>query len=294
MKDLINKELINGVYYLKNNWVNLNISQSLEIELIKSLYFFRPETYFNYLFAFVYHYEYGEKGKTIIDKNVVFEIFLEASKKILKEECAVISPIKEGTCNQVDLSFFRRDRFINFISEIKFYKSTVLDYVNDTPATQISLGIEPDENPYHSEKSIQFFQNMMFIGYSIAVQRIRDELYNESYFGVEIIDFKKQTDLLIYLTPEGMIKGKKLYEMSKEEKIKIYNDFLSRKNIKRIESKYLQKELFSPIILNFENNLFYHYQQSEPYSNDFISKKINKQHISSLFTESQANYLMLE
>jgi hypothetical protein len=82
-----------------------------------------------------------------------------------------------------------------------------------------------------------------------------------------------------------------IHTLKPEERGNLYANFLLDNNINKIESETLKKSLSTSMLFEYKNDLYHYYRQTDDnYLNDFMSKRINGNHKSLLWVESQVNY----
>lgn len=277
----------NNVFEYKINWLDeIFPNKNYRNELLNSLSSIRPEMLFYYIYYLIAKYDYSNNNIEITNPFNLIKQYKEASLKILKEKCNIISE-NESIYSESNISFNWEIHHANFSNEFKDLKDSILDYVNYNKSLQKIIGLENDENPYFSVKSKYFFQDIMYIGYLMSLHRLENEIYSDSYFGVEIINFNNQIDCIIYLTPKGFIN---ISDITKEKRNTIFNDFYKEKGIQFIKSNKLNELLMSTEIFTLNSNLYCHYKIPEENINDFMIKRLNRNHISSTMIEGQTNY----
>lgn len=221
-------------------------------------------------------------------------LFEEASKKILKESCYFLMDKYENPNEELILSYAWENYHINYSKQVDILRDSTLHFINYSKRIQEAIEIDENENSYASQTSLRFFQNIMFMGVRMAHTRIINELNNKSFLGCEIIKSYDYSELIIYLTPEGMRNLTEVLKMTVEERFEIFNFFLNNNKIKKIDSETLRKTFNTSILLEYENNIYKHYLQYSDYLNDFMSQRINRKHLSSIWVESQANYKQIK
>lgn len=279
-----------GIFVYSPNWLNLEVSEEYKQELKKCVKYCRPDMYFHYLFRFILRYDFEELGRPLKNTYELFSIYQKIAQKILYDQCYIMFSESE-----VESPVEWRIPHRNFAKVTEAYKSTVLDYINYNKTAYEPLGLKPDANPYFSEGCLQFFQNLMFVGFLIANSRINDELTSDNYFGADVMNFKEEDSLTVYLTPYGMINNNLLTAMSTEEIIALYNQYLLHIGFEPIRDKEKISELNTAIILMNKTKSFYHKAtQFHECAHDYVIKRINKPHISSLKFETQVSYTELK
>lgn len=309
---LIKKEKKGNIFIYEQDWIQLDCSEQYKNVLYRCIRYIRPEMYFNLIYRIIIEYDYEVFGKEIDDNYVIFEQFKRVSKKILKDYCHILLPkeevdkpqnssfnysvnkilkdyfnislTKDKTKEQEDSSsFVWKNHYFLYSKQVDVLLRSTCSFINNLEDVQNVLGINKHENPFFSNKSNLFFQNLMYIGYLVALSRIKDEINNKSYLGAEIINYNNETDLVIYLTPEGMSNKSKMRHFTKEETLSWLNIFLENNNMKRIKSESVEIEI--------DGDSFVHYRLYPGYINDYMSNRINRPHISSILKETQANYV---
>lgn len=276
-----------GVYVYDYNWIDMiDTSNEYKIQIKKCIEFCQPDMYFNYLYRFIIRYDFNEHGIAFPDKNQVNKSYLEAALKILKERCSVILSEEE-----TEYSFEWKTPHRNYSKEMESYKTTVFNYINYHPDIYPIIGINKNENPYLSNGSAFFFQNVMFVSFLIAYNRIQSEIDNNEFFGLEIVPYSDRDILNIYLTPNGMYNLDFIYSWDKNQLILYFNTFIKKLGFNRITEQDQLSKFGTSILFEKDGKSFYHSKfPSYDYSNTFITKKLDRPHLSSIILESQASY----
>lgn len=278
--ELIKSKKVSSFIVYENNWLDIDCSDEYSIAIQECIKYIRPEMYFNYLYRLLIKYDFENKNLEIPNEELLLKYYREASSKILKEIGLII-------LEDNDLSFDWDIHHVNFLKEINSLKDSTLHFINCNEQIQKAIGIQPNENPYLTYKSDDFFQTVMFLGLRMAYSRILNEIHNKSIIGAELIQSNSFGLIKIYLTPYGM---RKISSLNDNEKLSAYNNFLIEYNIKRISSQIVLQQHNSKVLLQHNNKLFSHFIISEEYLNNFMNARINKKHLISLFTESQVIY----
>ena len=286
----IKQEQIENIFVYGDDWIDLECSLEYKNALKECISYIRPEMFFSYLYRLIILYDFEKKSKEIPNNKELLSLFEEASKKILKESCYFLIDKYENPDEELILSFSWENYHINYSKQVDALKDSTLHFINYSKRIQEAIEVDENENPYTSQASLIFFQYIMFMGVRMAHTRIINELNNKSFLGCEIIKSYDYSELIIYLTPEGMRNLTKILKMTVEERLEIFNSFLNKNKIKKIDSETLKKTFNTSILLEYENNIYKHYLQYSDYLNDFMSERINRKHLSSIWAESQANY----
>ena len=286
----IKQEQVENIFVYSDDWLDLECNLEYKNALKECISYIRPEMYFLYLYRLIILYDFEKKSKEIPNNKELLSLFEEASKKILKESCYFLIDKYENPNDELILSFAWENYHINYSKQVDALRDSTLHFINYSKRIQEAIEIDENENPYTSQASLMFFQNIMFMGVRMAHTRIINELNNKSFLGCEIIKSYDYLELIIYLTPEGIRNLTELLKMTVEERLEIFNGFLNNNKIKKIDSETLRKTFNTSILLEYENNIYKHYLQHTDYLNDFMSERINRKHLSSIWAESQANY----
>lgn len=286
----IEKSNKDGLFVFSPNWLSLEVSEEYKQELLKCIRYCRPDMYFHYLYRFIIRYDFEELNKPIESRQQLYSIYQKVAKKILYERCYIM--FSQG---EVESPVEWRIPYQNFSKVTEAYKETVLDYINYNETSHEHIGMQPNANPYFSEACLQFFQNLMFVGFLIANSRIEDEIHVTHYFGADIMNFIVEDNLTIYLTPYGMIHNTQLTAMSTDELISLYNQYVSSLGFDLIRDKDKISSLNTAIVLKKDGRAFYHQlTKFHECAHDYIIKRINKPHITSLKIETQVSYCELK
>ena len=106
------------------------------------------------------------------------------------------------------------------------------------------------------------------IAYSQATQRIEDEINNENYLGIELFMNGVNEELIVYLTPKGMIEAPEIFmKIDKDNRVtewtKFFNKLFNQIGIQMLDLEELKKQHNTSAILAFNNNLYCHYEQED-------------------------------
>lgn len=289
MTELVLKEKIENIFYLKNDWLNLNFDINKKKAIFKYFPIFKTDMYFYYIFRLILINEYEQKGIAPLSKNDAFNKFIECCGKILKEKCAVLIPEYDNSYNEITISFPWTTNYQNYSNEVDLLKNSVLNIVNHKKEIKNLLGINESENPYFSELSVQYFQNLMFIGYNIAKKRVYDELENKNFFGLEVVDYSDEKELIFYLTPFGMLNLNKLFEKNNDEIVAYFYDNIKEFNASKVNNEQLKKDYNTKTIIFFNNNIYIHKNFTDLDFNSYMNKRLNRFSLNLLYHESQLN-----
>ncbi|HEX8577675.1 MAG TPA: hypothetical protein VF677_15420 [Flavobacterium sp.] len=286
--DLINKQKTDFGYLLKGNWINLGLTENVKKAIFELLPIIKPEMYFYYTFRLIAIEEFEKKNIQIETKNI-YSKFTELNSKILKEKCSILMSENDKPENSNYISFIWTNVYDNYSKEVDLLKDSILNMINYKKNIQEYLNINENENPYTSQKSIHFFQNLMFIGFNIAHQRILCEVDNSNNFGIELVELDNQDELIIYPNPKLMESLSKHLDLSNEEIINFCNENFEKIGISKINNEKLKKDLGTNFIVNFKGELFYLKKYFDLDFNIYMNKRINKPAFSLLLFECQLN-----
>ncbi|MCK8143333.1 hypothetical protein MW871_15690 [Flavobacterium sp. I-SCBP12n] len=286
----IKQKRFENIFVYEDDWIDLEYTLDYKNLLKECISYIRPETFFYFFYSIITYYDFEKKLKTLPNNEQLLSLFKEGSKKILKESCYVVIEKYENPEDVLILSYPWENYHINYSKLVDPLKTATQHFINHSYRIYEVLGIDKNGDPYEAEESEIFFQNLMYMGIRMAHTRIVNELNNNSNFGCEIISSFNNSELIIYLTPEGFRNQTAILKMSVEEKLKMFNSFLNENKIKRIDTDILRKKLDTNILLEYEGKIYKHYFHFSEYSNDFMSNRINKKHLSSILQEGQANF----
>ncbi|UPQ78689.1 hypothetical protein M0M57_13810 [Flavobacterium azooxidireducens] len=288
INDLINKQKTDFGYQFKKNWLNLSLSENVKKNIFEVLPIIKPEMYFYYTYRLIVIEEFEKKNITI-ERKKIYEKFLELNSKILKEKCSILLSENDKPENSTHISFTWTNVYENYSKEVELLKDSVFNLINYKKNIRENLNIDENENPYFSQKSVQFFQNIMFIGFNIAHQRILCEADNENNFGIELVELNNQDELIIYPNPILMESLTEYLELSKEDIINFCNENFEKLGISKISNERLKKDLETSYLISFKGELYYLKKYFDFDFNTYMNKRINKPIFSSLLFETQAN-----
>lgn len=273
-----------GIYYYSERWMEFTSYDSkYNRELLKCISIFRPDMYFYYLYRFIIRYNFENKG---IESNLekIKTLYIQASSYILEEKCSLkLQEIYQP------LNFNWEDEHINYSNEIEYFKSSILGHISFNNETMSTLKINEDDNPFFADESSKFFQDVMFFGFLMSLNRIESEIDNLLYFGGEVINYGNETDLIIYLTPHGMVNYSNISKLGKDERVDFFLKFLDHIKITRIRSNDLKEKYKTQLIVDLNGELFYHTKYFYGQYNNYMNERINRSPISSILIEGQTN-----
>lgn len=292
--DFITRSKFEEYHVLKNDWINLNLSKEYKSLIYSQIPLLRIESYFNYIIRLLYQEDYKKTDRKL-DINILLKEYYETSTKILKENASIILDDTLDVSDTFQTSFEWKEHHLYYGKQLELIIQTVLDTVNYSTEIKDILGIGTAENPYLSIKSAQFCQNLVMIAYCSASKRIEDEFLNSNFFGVEIMEFNESEELIIYLTPKGMIEAPEYFSKFKaEDRNEELSKQLSKIGIQTINNQELKQKYFTSTILSFNNILYYHYEQINFNYSTFFNKRINRKHYGSIILETQGNYMKIK
>lgn len=283
-------------YALKGDWVKLTLDEKIKKVLYDNIYFFRVESLFSYIYRLIYECTYLHSGKSV-DKHHLLNLYYKVSNRILLDCFGIMSNNNDSFENvQFDWS---SNWYLNMEQEFGNTQKTILDKINNNSDIRKAIDLDEVENPYDSNKSAMFIQYLISIGYSMATNRILLDFDSKSQFGFELVDFNDMQDLIIYLTPEGMItfpeemgQIRKSNNGDKEgtERLKCFGGKLAELGINFIKDKERLKEFGNAPTINCMDNFFSHYKQHDLYSNEHFDERINRHYLYSIVLETQASF----
>jgi len=292
----VTKKQTNGAFLLENDWINIDKSVEYKKILYKYTPVYRIESFFCNLFSYILKKDYSSDFFRKYREGLLFR-FQMVSEKILFDEASILfneSFIKE---NNFDIKFEWDERYQLYGKHFKYIIDDILSLVNYDKENKIKKFIEIDENenPFFSQNANFFVQQLAIIGYSLATNRILDNFDNDNYFGLEIMDYNENSDLIIHLTPLGMMECLDRFTKLNPEQRKVeFEKQLNKIGVQIIDNKGLKSLLQTSVILAFNNDVFKHYKTNEISASQSLSGRTNREHISSVVVETQSNYIKLK
>ena len=282
-------------YYLfDESSIKFDFENEYKNQLYNQISLLRIESYFNYIIRLIFQEDYLKKG-LMIDKPSLLNLYYQTSTKILKDNASIILDNSISPYEEIQTSFEWKEHHLYYGKELELIVKTILNIINYNKELQQILDISENENLYFSAKAHQFVQCLIMVAYSQATQRIEDEINNENFLGVELLKNNTNEELIVYLTPQGMMEAPEFFtNIDNERKIAEWNKIFNQVGIQRLDLEELKKQHNSSVILAHNNKLYCHYKQFDLSYNDFINKRINRPHLSSILMESQANYKKIE
>src|SRR5690606_17209004 len=119
------------------------------------------------------------------------------------------------------------------------------------------VGISSTENVYQMKELQPLIQNFIIIAAGHAFQRIRDEINNENFFGVEVIEIGGTEHMLLYQTPSGMLHyHSHISKFEPTERPAERNRLLGKIGVQKLESQKLHHMLDCHSIIALNNKIF--------------------------------------
>ena len=283
-------------YTLTGDWIKLSIDRKIKKVLYENIYLFRVESLFNYFYRLMYECTYLNSSNPL-DKHHLLKLYYKVTNRILLDRFGIIS----NNNHSLELVEFdwSSNWYLNMVQEFGNTEKTILDVINYSSDIKEAIGLNKLENPYNSKESAMFIQCLISIGYSMATNRILSDFDSKSQFGFEIVDFNDKQDLIIYLTPEGMITfPEEMGQIIKSnngdkdgaERMKCIRGKLAELEINFITDKERLKEFGNAPTINCLDNFFSHYKQHNLSCNEHFNKRINRYFFSSIVLETQASF----
>lgn len=291
--ETLNKSKEGSVYFLKDDWLNMEISVQ-EKELYYALMpVLRTERFLSYFFKLLNYKLYEEKGK-VADKEILLKYFTEGLTRILKDKMKVLLSNEVNPYDEVPTSYEWLPQFNNFGTDLNFFKDAILDKLNFSPELREMIGISPSVNVYQMNEMHLLVQNFMIIAAGHAFQRIRDEINNENYFGIEVIVNQSGKHLLLYQTPAGMLHynthfSKFESELRPAERSRMFAEI----GLQKLESKKLHSMLDCHSVIAFRNEVYVQHKFTDDNLSSYISNKNNLPFLKSLQADLQVNFQLL-
>lgn len=283
-------------YALKGDWIELTLDENIKKQLYNNICFFRAESLFSYVYRLMYECTYLHSSKNV-DKQHLLNLYYKVSNKILIDRFGIISNPNHSFENvEFDWS---SNWYLNMEKEFAITEKTILDVINYSSEIAKAIGLDKDEDPYYSNKSAMFIQYLISIGYSIATNRILSDFEAKTQFGFEFVDFNDKQDLIIYLTPEGMISfPEEISEVMKAnngdkagtERLKCIRGKLEKLGINFITDKEQLKDFGNAPTISCLGKYFSHYKQYNLSSNEHFNERINRHYLYSIVLETQASF----
>lgn len=283
-------------YILKGDWIKLTLDEKIKKELYNNIYFFRVESLFSYIYRLMYESTYLRSGNPV-DKHHLLNLYYKVSNRILLNRFGIIVNNNHSFGNvEFDWS---SNWYLNMEQEFGNTEKTILDIINYCSDIRKAIGLNEVEDPYDSKKSAMFVQYLISIGYSMATNRILSEFESKSQFGFELVDFNDKQDLIIYLTPVGLMSfPEEIDQIMKSnngdkggtERLKYFRGKLAEIGINFITDKEQLKDFGNAPTINSLNKYFTHYKQHNLSSNEHFDERINRHFLYSIVLETQASF----
>jgi len=290
--DFIKKKKINQNYIFEGNWINLDLSKEYKEILFKYIPIYRIESFFYNLFSYILKKNYS-KDFFRINRDGLFYDFQMATEKILYDEASIIFDESFLKDENFIVNFEWDNRFKLYSKHFKYIVDDILSLINYDTENNIKkfIGVDKDENPYLSTNAHMFAQQLAIIGYSIATNRIIDNLDNDNYFGLELMNYNDKTDLIIHLTPLGMLECIELFDDLNQEQRRIeFENQIHKIGLKMIDSLELKATLQTSALITLNDNIFKHYKTDEVSASESLSGRTNNHFIKSVVVETQTNF----
>lgn len=286
LTELISKSSEHKYSNLSGDWLNIDFPKDLKALVYSTLEYLRPEILFYQLFSIVVKKNFIEMKRAIVDRKTILNLYNGFSNYILENYCEVGI---EGFNPSFDIYEWEiLDN--NLEKHIIALKNSMIDFVMYDENRTKELGILPNDFLGVKVEGDKLFQNVMLIGCAIATSRIIAELDNDNYIGAEFIEYNNSKQLLIYLTPYGMINHKKIIGPKFNGGLEYYQEFLEQNSYQLVTSSFLRKEFNSNQILEYKGETYAHVKEVFDYSNDFIIDWLNQSYSFSLLANTQVNF----
>lgn len=283
-------------YALKGDWIKLTLDEKIKKVLYDNIYFFRVESLFSYIYRLMYECTYLHSAN-FVDKHHLLNLYYKVSNRILLDRFGIMSNNNHSYENvEFDWS---SNWYLNMEQEFGNTEKTILDIINYSSDIRKAIGFDGVEDPYESNKSAMFIQYLISIGYSMATNRILSDFESKSQFGFELVDFNDNQDLIIYLTPEGIISfPEEIDQIIKSnngdkggvERLKCIRRKLEEIGLNFITDKERLKEFGNAPTINCLDKFFSHYKQHDLSSNEHFDERINRHYLNSIVLETQASF----
>lgn len=291
----IRKKKINQIHTFEDDWINLDLSKEYKEILFHYIPIYRVESYFYNLFSYILKNDYSKDIFRTNREGLLYK-FQTTCEKILYEEANIIFD-EELLKNDLFLVNFEwDDRFKLYSKHFKYIVDDILSLINYDTENKIkkAIGVDINENPYNSANAQMFAQHFAILGYSIATNRIIDNLDNDNYFGLELMNYNDKTDLIIHTTPLGMFEMSQIFDnITPEQRVSVFENYIKEIGLQIIDSPNLFKTLETPILIYLDNKIFKHYKNNELSASISLRGRTNNHYIKSVVAESQANFMKI-
>jgi len=290
--EFIKKTKSNQYTTFEGDWINFRLSEEYKEILYKYIPIYRVESFFYNLFSYILKKDYSQDFFRNTRDGLLY-IFQLTSEKILYDEASIVFDESFIKDEQFRVNFEWDDRIQLYSNHFQYIIDDILSLINSDKENNIKkiIGVNNGENPYFSPNAHMFAQQLVSVAYSIATNRIIDNIDNENYFGLEIMNYNNKTDLIIFLTPLGMFEYSQLYQNSNPEQRKIeFVNQINKIGLQMIDSEELRTNLETSALITFQNNIYKHYRTFEMSASEYLSRRTNKHYIKSVFVETQANF----
>ncbi len=288
---VVNKDSNDNHFAISNDWLNFEMTAEEKNFAFKLLKKVRPDSFFYYFFGLIYLQNYKSSVLPLILKSILTD-FQEGLVKLLKENVMILVDSRVSPDREFVPKFQWKRQFDNFGKDLQFFIDAAKDVINYNPDRYFIFGVQPGGNPYSSPNVNLFVQNLMLISASLAFQRLHDEIDNEEYFGIEIFHVDNEEELILYLTPHGLVErlsGTSVLSKPKEnfdEIITLLNDI----GIQKINVPVLNTNYKANSFIVFNNKLYYQYLEHDENISEYIATRNNVSFLTALFRDGQINF----
>lgn len=287
---MIKKIKVESIFNYDNDWITINQNSDYKKEIFKCIHYSNLEAYFYNLYRIIIKHDFEDLNIKTPSLKELKNIFCEIGSKILKDKFSV------NICNiDRELSINWKIHHANYSNvELEYYKMTILNYINYNTYLHSIIGLSENSNPYKDKNSLKFLQEVALISFTIAYNRINDEIENINYFGCEKIPYNNTDILNIYLTPNGMVNKLEILKLENSDIISKYYSFIKTLGFDKINDMDLKKNNDAKILIG-NNKTLYKFVKWPLSLNDnaFINEIHNRPHISSVLVTSQTSYIRI-
>jgi len=291
--ETVKKSKEGALHYLKGDWLNFELSDS-EKELYYALMpILRTERFLCYFFKLLNYKFYEQKG-AVGDKETLLKYFSEGLTKILRDNMQILIHPDASPSDLVKTSYEWLPQFDNFGNDLNFFKDAVLDKLNFSRELREIAGISSTANVYQMTELHTLLQNFMVIAAGHAYQRLRDEIENENFFGLEVIEIRGTEHILLYQTPYGMLHyNSHIAKFDTKDRPAERLRLLFEIGVQKLESQKLHQMLDCHSIIAFNNKIFVQNRFNDDNLSSYISNKNNLPFLTLLQADLQVNYQLL-
>lgn len=267
------------------------ISHNLQNAIDECLLVHHTEMFFTYLFRYVIHIDYEQKGEVMTaDVNIVFEKYKKLCAFLLMQVASV--ELEElADINQRERASFITD-YKDVLEYGAAYRQVISTYVIYRKNIQQILSKELND----SEPTYPMFYSLcMSEGYTIALKRIQKNLNKKTFLDHEFVKTDSNTVIKLYPTPYCFLMKEKVVEIVTSNKfMQVIVDYFAENKITRVTDDDLKNKLGTNFIFRHSDyqGLFYYKKRKQDDEYAPFGEQDRTKPIVGLLTKGQLNFTL--